>query len=149
MFPLDLQHTCMVCLQPSTLSCQANQDCTLPCQDTFHATATRMPAVQGSMHTALSKHIVLNSKYAYSLRQYVGHSGLTGSRLDDTLPLPHPHMLSACLPQQWALAAPDMADQATATSPLHAPVRHPPVRAASSISGQHSCYAVVSCAAKS
>lgn len=76
---------------------------------------------------------------------HAGHSGFTGSRLEDTLPLLPSHMLSAGLPghaggleqQQWALAAPDMADQATATSPLHPqpPVRRPPVRSSSSISG--------------
>ena len=78
---------------------------------------------------------------------HAGHSGLTGSRLDDTLPLLPSHMLSAGLPghaggleqQQWAFAAPDMADQATATSPLHPhphpPVRRPPVRSSSSLSG--------------
>lgn len=78
---------------------------------------------------------------------HAGNSGLPGSRLDDTLPLLPSHMLSAGLPghaggleqQQWAFAAPDMADQATATSPLHPhphpPVRHPPVRSSSSLSG--------------
>ena len=85
---------------------------------------------------------------AHQVRSHAGHSGLTGSRLDDTLPLLHSHMLPAGLPchagaleqQQWALPAPDMPDQATASSPLqphpHPPVRRPPVRSSSSFSGQ-------------
>ncbi|KAL3149206.1 hypothetical protein ABBQ32_002032 [Trebouxia sp. C0010 RCD-2024] len=43
-------------------------------------------------------------------------------------------MLSAGVPH-WALAAPDMADQTTATSPLQPSVKRPPIRTSSSISG--------------
>lgn len=60
-----------------------------------------------------------------------GHSGLTCSRFDDTLPLLYSHALypgfagngHAADQHNWANAFHEKADQATATSPLRPPLR--------------------------
>ena len=91
---------------------------------------------------AQAVHIATSQDQLFKVLCYAGHSGLTGSRLDDTLPLLNSNMLFAGLPgqglgleqAQWALAGSDKGDQGTATSPLR-----PPVRSSSSFSGE-ACY---------
>lgn len=66
-----------------------------------------------------------------ALLHAAGHSGLTCSRFDDTLPLLYSHALypgfagngNAADQHNWANAFHEKADQATATSPLGPPLR--------------------------
>jgi hypothetical protein len=91
----------------------------------------KMPHWLNAAHPLTMCRKVGNDVLQQALLYAAGHSGLTCSRFDDTLPLLYSHALYPGFAgnghgadhHNWANAFHERADQATATSPLRPPLR--------------------------